>query len=268
MTSIGISVADFMPARGHVDASVYERVDYIEYGGHFPLWRDPGVERLRGMNLASRVNRHLVSVELATRLDTRAEAERIRSDLGDTAPEYMVTDFGYWRLGGRELESLWFRPCALTEASARQIASNARALMSHLGVSVYPENPFSLYFVGGMAMTEFLQTLAAAGAKLCFDVGHYYAACINSGVPIEAAFERLPFGAFRMAHIAGLSRVDYAGHPFLIDNHTVPPLPACVELLAETVRRAPDLEWVTYEAELAATDVQHAGLDALERSLR
>jgi len=268
MSAIGISVADFTPARGHIDPGVYARVDYLEYGGYFPAWRDAGVERLRDLGLVSRVARHLVSAELAAELDVRDEADRIRSDLGDTAPEYLVTDFGFWRLGGRDAESLWSRPCALTTACAERIARNAAMLEASVGVPVYAENPFALHFAGDMAMTEFLQALAGAGAKLCLDVGHYYASCVNAGVPVEAAFEDLPFGAFAMAHIAGLSEVDYAGHRFLIDNHTVSPLPACVELLAEARRRSPNLRWVTYEAELASTDVQHAGLDAIEGSLR
>lgn len=268
MTSLGISVSDFVAARGHIDPGVYARVEYIEYGGHHPSSGDPGVSRIRELGLAPRMNRHLVSAELAAVFDVAEEVARIQRDLVGAAPEYLVTDFGFWRLGGREVESLWARPCALTESSASRVAQNAEALGAALGVAVYPENPFALHFTGPMQMTDFLVALAERGAGLCFDVGHYYAACVNTGAPVEASFDRLPFGAFRMAHIAGLSAVDYAGTRFLIDNHNVPPLPACVELLAEAVRRSPSIGWVTYEAELAPTDVQHAGLDALEGVLR
>jgi uncharacterized protein (UPF0276 family) len=268
MISLGISVSDYVPERGHIDPSVYARVDYIEYGGHFPPARDAGVERIHAQGLASRLTRHLVSAELPARMDLDAEAARIREDLAGVRPEYLVTDFGFWRLGGREVESLWFRPSSLTGDAARRIAGNAAALREAVGLDVYPENPFSLCFGGELEMSGFLRALADQGAKLCFDVGHFYAVCVNAGVPVAEAFERLPFGAFRMAHIAGLSTVEYAGRRFLLDNHNVPPLPECLALLAETLQRAPALEWVTYEAELASTDVQQAGLEAIERTLR
>ncbi|WP_257462332.1 multinuclear nonheme iron-dependent oxidase [Archangium lipolyticum] len=268
MISLGISVSDYMPDRGHIDPEVYARVDYIEYGGHFPPVKDLGVERIRALGHAPRMTRHLVSVELPAELDVAAEVESIRNDLAGVRPEYLVTDFGYWRLGGRELESLWFRPCTLSEAAASRIAHNAEALGAELGMAVHPENPFSLSFVGELNLSDFMRALAERGAKLCFDVGHFYAVCVNTGTPVHEAFERLPFEAFRVAHIAGLSSVEYGGQRFLLDNHNVPPLPECVELLAEAARRSPGMQWVTYEAELASTDVQHAGLDAIARKLR
>lgn len=268
MISLGISVSDYVPERGHIDPEVYARVDYIEYGGHFPPMKDPGVERIRALGHAPRMTRHLVSVELPAELDVTAEVETIRRDLTGARPEYLVTDFGFWRLGGREVESLWFRPCTLSAATASHIARNAEALGTRLGMLVHPENPFSLSFVGELSLCGFMRELAGRGARLCFDVGHFYAVCLNTGTPVREAFEQLPFEAFRVAHIAGLSSVEYGGRRFLLDNHNVPPLEECVDLLAEATRRAPDMQWVTYEAELASTDVQHAGLDAIERVLR
>lgn len=101
MISLGTSASDHVPARGHIDPAVYARVDYIEYGGHFPLLRDAGVERLRATGRA-RMTRHLVSTELAAELDIAAEAARILGELEGYTPEYLVSDFGYWRLSGRD----------------------------------------------------------------------------------------------------------------------------------------------------------------------
>jgi uncharacterized protein (UPF0276 family) len=268
MIALGISMSDFVPARGHVDPGVYERVDYVEFGGFGPPAIDAGIAQVRASGAVSRVNRHLTSAELPAPLEATEEARRIAADLRGLPSEYFVTDFGYWRLGGRNEENLWLRPCALTSESVTRIADNARAMTAHLDAPVLPENPFVLCPRGDMSMTDFMASLAERGALLCFDVGHFYAWCENAGVPVGDALDRLPYHAFILAHIAGLSRIEYAGRTLYIDNHKTPPLSACLELLAEVVKRAPGLRWVTYEAEMAPTDVQHVGLDSIERIVR
>lgn len=267
MTRIGISISDFLPDLGHLDDAVYRRVSYVEYGGHYPPASDPGLQRLFDEGIVSAMTRHLVSVELPDALDIRDEARRIAENHAGTEPQYMVTDFGFWRLGGRAERNLWFRPALLTRDVAGQIARNVAGLSAELGAPVHAENPFSLVHAGELSLREFMQELAECGATLCFDIGHFYAACVNEGLDVWRELEQVPFEAIRVAHIAGLSEVQYGRQRLLLDNHNVPPLKGCLEVLRIVKDRLPDLGWVTYEAELAPAEVQHLGLDALERVL-
>jgi sugar phosphate isomerase/epimerase len=267
VTRIGISISDFVPAAGHMDAAVYRRVSYVEYGGHYPPASDPGMQRLFDEGIVSDMTRHLVSVELPGVLDIKDEARRIAENHAGTEPHYMVTDFGFWRLGGRGERNLWFRPALLNHDVAERIARNVKGLSAELGSPVHAENPFSLIHDGDLSLREFMQELAERGATLCFDIGHFYAACINEGLDVWQELERVPFEAIRVTHIAGLSEVQYGHRRLLLDNHNVPPLQGCLEVLRIVRDRTPDLGWVTYEAELAPAQVQHRGLDAIERAM-
>ncbi|MCX4547644.1 DUF692 family protein [Streptomyces sp. NBC_01387] len=267
MTRIGISVSDFVPALGHLDDTVYRRVSYVEYGGHHPPANDPGMRHLFEEGIVSDMTRHLVSVELPDVLDIEDEARLIAENHAGTEPRYMVTDFGFWRLGGRGERNLWFRPALLDREVAGRIARNVQGLSAKLGAPVHAENPFSLTHGGDLSPREFMQELAERGATLCFDIGHFYAACVNEGLDVEREVDRVPFEAVRVAHIAGLSEVGYGDRRLLLDNHNVPPLGGCLEVLRIVKKRAPKLGWVTYEAELAPAEVQHRGLDAIERAM-
>ncbi|WP_250304733.1 DUF692 family multinuclear iron-containing protein [Streptomyces sp. A 4/2] len=267
MTRIGISVSDFVPALGHLDDTVYRRVSYVEYGGHHPPANDPGMRHLFEEGIVSDMTRHLVSVELPDVLDIEDEARLIAENHAGTEPRYMVTDFGFWRLGGRGERNLWFRPALLDREVAGRIARNVQGLSAKLGAPVHAENPFSLTHGGDLSPREFMQELAERGATLCFDIGHFYAACVNEGLDVEREVDRVPFEAVRVAHIAGLSEVGYGDRRLLLDNHNVPPLGGCLEVLRIVKKRTPKLGWVTYEAELAPAEVQHRGLDAIERAM-
>jgi sugar phosphate isomerase/epimerase len=263
---LGISLSDFVPERGHTD-DVYRRVSYVEYGGHHPPAKDAGVRHLLDEGVVADLGRHLVSVELPDVLDIEDEARRIAENHAGTSPRYMVTDFGFWRLGGRDERNLWFRPASLTHEVAGRIARNVEGLSRELGAPVHAENPFSLTHAGELSPVGFMRELVARGATLCFDIGHFYAACVNAGRDVWRELEQVPFEAVRVAHIAGLSKVGYGGRPLVIDNHNVPPLKGCLEVLRIVKERSPGLGWVTYEAELASTEVQHRGLDAIERAM-
>ena len=265
MTRIGISVSDFVPALGHLDETVYRRVSYIEYGGHHPPANDPGIRRLLDEGIVGEMTRHLVSVELPDALDIEDEARLIAENHAGCEPRYMVTDFGYWRLGGRGERNLWFRPTSLDREVAGRVARNVQGLSAELGAPVHAENPFSLTHDGELSPREFMEELAERGATLCFDIGHFYAWCVNEGRDVERELDRVPFEAVRVAHIAGLSEVRYGDRRLLLDNHNVPPLRGCLEVLRTVKERSPELGWVTYEAELAPAQVQHRGLDAIER---
>lgn len=262
--AVGISVPDFVPERGHAPADVYALVDYVEYGGHGPPRHDPGLARIRGERPTLRLGMHLVSTELPTELEPLAEARAISDGLEGFDAEYLVTDFGFWRLGGRDVGNLWFRPCALTRAVAGRIARACRALTEALGRPVHPENPFAIHVEGELSMSEFLAELVEQGAEPCLDVGHFFAVCQNGGRSPWDELRRVPLGGIGMAHIAGLTRVDYGGQSLWLDDHNVPPSRPCLELLAELRREAPNLRRITYEAELASTEVMLSGLHALK----
>lgn len=264
---IGISLSDFVPARGQMDEALYRRVSYVEYGGHHPPAKDRGVRRLLDEGIVRNLSRHLVSVELPDVLDIEDEARRIAENHAGTSPWYMVTDFGFWRLGGRDERNLWFRPALLSREVAARIALNVEGLSRELDTPVHAENPFSLTHLGELRPAAFMRELAERGATLCFDIGHFYAACVNEGADVWRELEQVPFEAIRVAHIAGLSRVGYGGRPLLLDNHNVPPLTGCLDVLRIVKEQSPDLGWVTYEAELAPTRVQHRGLDAIESAM-
>ncbi|MFF0433552.1 DUF692 family multinuclear iron-containing protein [Streptomyces sp. NPDC004327] len=264
---IGISVSDHVPALGHLDDAVYRRVDYVEYGGHHPPANDPGIRHLFDEGIVGTLTRHLVSVELPDALDLDDEAGLIAENHAGTEPRYMVTDFGFWRLGGRGERNLWFRPALLDHEVADRVARNVRGLSARLGAPVHAENPFSLTHAGELSPRAFMQELAERGATLCFDIGHFYAWCVNEGLDVGRELDQVPFEAVRVAHIAGLSEVRYGGRRLLLDNHNVPPLRGCLDVLRTVKERSPSLGWVTYEAELAPAQVQHRGLDAIERAM-
>jgi uncharacterized protein (UPF0276 family) len=262
--SVGISASDFDTNRGYMSSEVYQLVDFIEYGGYFSPRDDPGVisylERFPGRI----IGRHLVFTEvLSPRLDKRA-ADRIRRDIREIRVDYLVTDFGFWHFGGSGVGSLLFRPCTLSQRAAKRISRNVSLLQDWLGLPLFIENPFSLYFEGNLDMVEFLNALVVNGVSLCLDIGHLIAAYSNTGISIKKAFLRLPFEAIKMCHVAGLSHVKYGKKNLLLDNHNVPPSEEALECLRKLKNRA-HLQRVVYEAELAPTDVQLEGLYRLGR---
>ncbi|MGW3660283.1 hypothetical protein ACWD6R_33640 [Streptomyces sp. NPDC005151] len=117
MTRIGISVSDFVPALGHLDDTVYRRVSYVEYGGHYPPANDPGMRRLFEEGIVSDMTRHLVSVELPDVLDIKDEARLIAENHAGTEPRYMVTDFGCGGWAGEGSETSGSAPRCSTARS-------------------------------------------------------------------------------------------------------------------------------------------------------
>lgn len=262
---IGLSGSDFIADRGHIDPSVYGRVDYLEYGGHFPARFDPGVNYFLQSHPSKRLGRHLVSTELPAEIDLPGEVEFIKNDVAKVPVDYLVTDFCFWRLGGRSLDNLWFRPLNLTEETAVRIARNAQNIESEIGVPFFLENPPFVCVAPGLDLARFLRVLADHGAKLCLDVGHFLGWCFNSGADLKQQLSGLPTEAIGMCHVAGLSHVCYAGSELLIDNHNVPPPASVIDLLGALVSGGAPIERITYESELAPTNVQFAGLKKLGR---
>lgn len=267
-TSLGISASDYVPGRGYIESHVYQLADHLEYGGHAPPETDPGFRAFRKENPHHTLARHLVTTQLAANLNPRKEAGRIRADLGNLPIDYLVSDFGYWWLGGRGVDNLWFRPTALTHKAVRRIASNVRALEDLLNLPVYAENPFILQPSGDLDMACFMTELAQEGVRLCFDVGHFVAWYHNARRPLARALEHLPYNAISLAHVAGLSRVEYRGRTFLLDNHNVSPNGEVLHVVSRLLKFAGRLRWIVYEAEMAPTLVQLTGLRALRSLIR
>jgi uncharacterized protein (UPF0276 family) len=265
--SIGISVADFSPGRGVTDLRVWELADHVEYGGYQPPRSDIDMATALGTHPMP-VGRHLVRTELSEPMDAAKEAEKIAGDISPYRVEYFLTDAELWMCGFGNSATLWARPYQLSMQRARLAAANAQALSVSLKIPVLVENPALIYSVGDCGIDDFLCAVAESGGQVCLDVGHFYATVCNSEQSLRDTWDRLPFAAIRVAHIAGLSQVDYLNRRLLIDNHDITPLPQCFELLAELVRRAAGLRWITYEAELAPTDVQLSGLLRVRDAVR
>lgn len=265
---IGISGSDFIPVRGHVSDDVYASADYLEYGGHFPPADDPGVRTFCSKFPDRGLGRHLVSTELPTEIDIDEEVDIIRRDIAGCPVEYLVTDFCFWRLGGRTVDSLWFRPLKLDRSAARHIAVNALRIQDVIGLPFYVENPPYVYVPEGLDLVEFLNDLASRGTNICLDIGHFVGWCFNGGYDVAEKFAGLPMPAIRMSHVAGLSRVAYRRTELLIDNHNVPPGREVLAWLTELLASAPNLERITYEAELAPTDTQLTGMRKLRELAR
>jgi uncharacterized protein (UPF0276 family) len=246
---------------------VYDAADYVEYGGFFPPRNDPTIRAYLDRHPGKKISRHLVTTELPSELDISAEARAIRADLDGVDVSYLVTDFCFWRLGGRSLDNLWFRPLLLTRAVANRIAHNARCLQDELGLPLYVENPPYVYVPGDIDMANFLYLLAELGAHVCLDVGHFICWCSNGACDIDESFARLPLQAIRSCHVAGLSRVEYCKVPLWIDNHNVVPTDNVFSLLARLTEAGAAITHITYEAELASTEVQIAGLKRLGREV-
>jgi hypothetical protein len=56
------------------------------------------------------------------------------------------------------------------------------------------------------------------------------------------------------------------GQQLFIDNHNVPPTDLTLDILSVILSLAANVERITYEAELAGTDVQIMGLKKLGRA--
>lgn len=263
--SIGISVADYSSIRGHIENSVYSEVDHLEYSGFFPPRQDRGMQRIFSELGQFPTGRHLVSTSLPEEIDPSVEAVTIQESVDGIDASYFLTDAEFWLAGGRQINNLWPRPCILSKEACNRIISNHHSINKELGKSVMVENSALVFVDGDLTPAEFMLELADGGLNLCFDVGHFYAACINSDFDLDKELDRVPFEAIRICHIAGLSPVEYNGKYILLDNHHVTPLDACMLLLEEVVSRASNLSWITYEAELASTSVQLTGLRELRR---
>src|SRR5262249_37337488 len=142
---IGISASDYMKARGHISLDVYQLADYVEYGGFTPPRDDPGMIQYLQRFPNRPIGRHLVTTELPTKLNLKQESEVIAADLDGVQCDYMVTDFCFWRLGGRSVDSLWFRPLILRRDAVKRISDNTLFLQDVLGMSLFVENPPYVY---------------------------------------------------------------------------------------------------------------------------
>lgn len=265
--SLGVSVSDYSSLRGHTIPEIYRAASHIEFGGISQVLNDREVAFALQQNPSLSIGRHLVSVQLPTPIDLTLEAQDIRRDLSILKPEYLVTDAMYWNFGGKSERNIWARPCSLSREVSKIVAANSLAIENATGISFYVENAPSISIDGELTIAEFLYTLASSGAHLCFDAGHFWASCLNSGWSIDREFQRLPFEAFGLAHIAGLSAVKYRSSKFYIDNHDVAPRLECVDLLMAFLERAEGVRHLTYEAELASTDVQVSGFQILTEAL-
>lgn len=262
---VGISVADYSPLRGHTHADVYSNVDYIEYGGFTRPGESEEVRFAYNTNPALYFGRHLVSTELHQTLDHKAESERVLSDMAGRQSEYFLTDVGFWFFGGSSEDNLWPRPCSINQNVAARVKENCRELTQILGVSLLPENPAIVYVDSEITIAEFMADIGR-DLDICLDIGHFWAFCKNYGLDVAQEASKLPFNAIRVIHIAGLSKVEFGGKHLYLDNHDVVPMAECLALLHHMVERCPNLGWVTYEAEMASTDVQLTGLRLVKRA--
>lgn len=253
---IGVST-EFGAARskGALDLSQLRR-ETPGYAGFLEV----GVEVAKGLDadtLAWRgaggpTTHHFLDINLDEPEDFDAEwLEGLCAVVAQLQPAWMCGDAGLWHHGPRERGNMLLLPPILTRDSARAQAQGVRALRSHTGLEILPENPPGAFFVGDLHILEFFSQVAQqADTGLLLDVAHlaiYQRAMGHQPLDGLADFDCSQVVEIHVA--GGTPRTTKEGFAWVDDDHGPQPLADTWTLLAYVAARAPQLKAIVFECE-------------------
>jgi uncharacterized protein (UPF0276 family) len=160
-------------------------------------------------------------------------------------------DIGVWQMGPYPLP--YFAPPIFDEDVARWIGEGVTQITAGSRVPFLVETPSCSYVAGTIDLGTFFRIITdVARCPIVLDVSHVFSYALAVGRPPLEVLAGIPLERVWEVHIAG-GRVDRA-HPFrYIDSHSDPIMDGVYEVLAEAVRRCPELRCVTYELGVGLT---------------
>ena len=176
-----------------------------------------------------------------------AEAQRLARELGAA---WLCGDAGLWHIGPRDRGHGVLLPPVLTDASARALARNVRALREASGFEVLPENPPAHVYAGELHLLDYFARVSdLADAGLLLDVAHLAIYQRATGRAPTDGLDGFPLDRVVEVHVAGGTEFVHAGRRFIDDDHAPQPLPDCWEILEAVLPRTTNLRAVVYECE-------------------
>ena len=155
------------------------------------------------------------------------------------AEPFIVSDHLTWSsVDGQFFNDLL--PLPYTTEALDHVSARIRQVQDRLGRQFAIENPSSYleYAHSTIAEPDFLRELVLrTGCALLLDVNNVYVSAINHGFDPYHYLDAVPAGHVAEIHLAGHTRREIDGLPFLIDTHDQPVADAVWDLYNYAIRR-------------------------------
>lgn len=208
----------------HFDALIADlhRVDFIEIHAE-NYFGDGGLLHAQLTELRAHLPLSIHGVGLSlggSDVLDRKHLQRLRHLCDRYAPSLVSEHLAWCMQGGRYFGDLL--PMAYNENTLRSVASRVQQVQDVLGRQILIENPSAYLHLANsdMSESEFLRLLCSqTGCGLLLDINNLIVSCHNTGGDPMAYLANLPTETVGEIHLAGHTRVELAGAPFLIDEH-------------------------------------------------
>lgn len=224
-------------------------VHFFEFGADLDRGLDEHVRLWASKGLPTTY--HFLDINLAESEDVddrwlTQTSERAR----EISAAWLCGDAGLWHFGARERGHQVLLPPVLCRESAIETAANIAQIEDRTGITVLPENPPSVVYLGPMHILDYFAEVSERSAcGLLLDCAHLAIFQHLRGLPPLSGLDGFPLDRVVEMHVAGGTVKDVEGFAYIDDSHAPDPVPETWEIFEYVVERAPNLKAVVYECE-------------------
>ncbi len=237
-------------------------VHFYEYGGDLERGLDEGVRRWAAAG--GPTTYHFLDINLEEQCDLDPHwLNRTKALAHEINAAWLCGDAGRWHFGLRERGHGMLMPPILCRESALETAASIQQIEAETGLSVLPENPPSVMYLGDLHILDYFALVAdKADCGLLLDCAHLAIFQQTRGLTPLTALDNFPLDRVVEMHVAGGTLTNVDGFHYIEDDHSPEPLPATWEILQYVLPRATNLKAIVFECEHNAPE---ACLDNFEK---
>ncbi len=224
-------------------------IHFYEYGGDLERGLDEGVRRWAANGLPTTYHFLDINLEEKIDLDARwiAETKWMAQEINAA---WLCGDAGRWHFAGRERGHGVLMPPILCRESAIETAESIAEIEAATGMTVLPENPPAVIYLGDLHILEYFALVAErADCGLLLDCAHLAIFQQTRNLPPLAGLDSFPLDRVVEIHVAGGAFAEVEGYAYIEDNHSPEPLPATWEIVEYVLPRAKNLKAIVFECE-------------------
>ncbi len=230
-------------------ANYPDLVHFYEYGGDLERGLDDGVRRWAAAGGA--VTYHFLDINLEEKEDLDPHwIKRTKALASEINAAWLCGDAGRWHFAQRERGHGMLMPPILCRESALETAESIRQIEAETGLSVLPENPPAVIYLGDLHILDYFALVAEqADCGLLLDCAHLAIFQQTRNLPPLTGLDNFSLDRVVEMHMAGGAFADVEGYSYIEDDHSPEPLPATWEILEYVVPRAKNLKAIVFECE-------------------
>jgi len=224
-------------------------VHFYEYGGDLERGLDAGVRRWAADGLPTTYHFLDINLEEKLDLDSRwiAQTKALAAEINAA---WLCGDAGRWHFASRERGHGMLMPPILCRESALETADSIAQIEAETGLSVLPENPPAVIYLGDLHILDYFALVAEkADCGVLLDCAHLAIFQQTRDLPPLAGLDGFPLDRLVEMHVAGGAYAEVEGYPYIEDSHAPSPLPATWEILGYVLPRAKNLKAIVFECE-------------------